>query len=389
MRGDKRASIQWTVGKLLTIILLVVLLVLVIWGFSWGGMKPLMNSIAAKTNEVLILLNIKQDVPTGEVKCVDAGTWTIPGTSIVGDLEECAHSCKFFLSGPLGGYITATDFYSDSRGNLKWSSSPSGMLNDAGTINDTMAPKKMERERAAFLALQESFGLIYSESSYSSRSIPELMAKRQLRVYFKSGDRYYMYTKGDWYSYMRSSQISSPWVKVNPNNVLPYVSFDGYDVKFYGEKGDFGVWTPGTFNSKEEKLDFVNSETTKFLKDRESQERGAGEFSDKIETLRSNSDAAVSGLAYLDFGGGRVEAKFDYLTGWPVFYFDVPGENVKYGLRYGVSDSVNQLCLAVSTDGGFDWPESTACKVLMLSDEKFADRVAANKIFKKLYECAN
>jgi len=56
---NKRGANDWTVGKLLSIILLIVFLVLVIWGFSSGGLSPLMEKLGGKFDEVLIMLHIK------------------------------------------------------------------------------------------------------------------------------------------------------------------------------------------------------------------------------------------------------------------------------------------------------------------------------------------
>jgi len=60
----KKAAVNWTIGKLLNIVLLVILLVLIIYGVSTKGLNPLIDQIGNKANEVLILLNIKDDVST-------------------------------------------------------------------------------------------------------------------------------------------------------------------------------------------------------------------------------------------------------------------------------------------------------------------------------------
>lgn len=62
MRIGKRAGVDWTVGKLLNIILLVLVLVLVIYGISTQSLNPLIENVGGKFNEVLILFNLKDDI---------------------------------------------------------------------------------------------------------------------------------------------------------------------------------------------------------------------------------------------------------------------------------------------------------------------------------------
>jgi hypothetical protein len=64
MRGKIGAS-QYTVTKLLTYILLIVILALVIYGYTHVGFGPLRDSMKSKINEVLVLLNIKDDPGSG------------------------------------------------------------------------------------------------------------------------------------------------------------------------------------------------------------------------------------------------------------------------------------------------------------------------------------
>jgi len=60
--SGKRGAVEWTIGKLLNIVLLVLVLVLVIYGVSTGGLVPLFEKVGGKFDEVLIMLNIKDDV---------------------------------------------------------------------------------------------------------------------------------------------------------------------------------------------------------------------------------------------------------------------------------------------------------------------------------------
>lgn len=57
MMFKKKASVDWTVGKLLTLVLAVVVVILVIWGTTTGGLNPLIERTGGQFNEILILLN--------------------------------------------------------------------------------------------------------------------------------------------------------------------------------------------------------------------------------------------------------------------------------------------------------------------------------------------
>jgi len=47
----KRGAVNWTVGKLINIVLLVMVLALVIYGISSGGLNPLMKNLEQKFEE--------------------------------------------------------------------------------------------------------------------------------------------------------------------------------------------------------------------------------------------------------------------------------------------------------------------------------------------------
>ncbi len=55
---NKRGQ-DWTIGKLMTLILVVVFLVLIVYGISTGGLKPLFAKIANSFDNILVMLGIK------------------------------------------------------------------------------------------------------------------------------------------------------------------------------------------------------------------------------------------------------------------------------------------------------------------------------------------
>jgi len=63
---DKRGAINWTIGKLINIVLLTVVMALIIYGLTTGGLNPLIKNVEGRFDEVLIMLNIKDDVSFDE-----------------------------------------------------------------------------------------------------------------------------------------------------------------------------------------------------------------------------------------------------------------------------------------------------------------------------------
>ncbi len=65
-RTGNRASVDWTVGKLLNIILAMVVLALVAYGISTQSLNPLWDNLSGKFNEVKILSPWNNDVASGD-----------------------------------------------------------------------------------------------------------------------------------------------------------------------------------------------------------------------------------------------------------------------------------------------------------------------------------
>jgi hypothetical protein len=100
----KKASTEWTMAKLITLVLAVVVLALVIYGVSSNGFGPLIDNMKGRFDSVLILFGIKE---SGKVSCGDAFDQTIEGVGS-GKFYPCTDSCKFVLGGGhnLLGYDT-------------------------------------------------------------------------------------------------------------------------------------------------------------------------------------------------------------------------------------------------------------------------------------------
>jgi len=86
----RRGSVDWTVGKLLAIVLAVVLLVIVLFGWS-SAVKPLVERAGGKIDEVLILLHMRND-GGGDVECIEKDV-TIEGVG-EGRATYCREYCE-------------------------------------------------------------------------------------------------------------------------------------------------------------------------------------------------------------------------------------------------------------------------------------------------------
>jgi len=106
-RGDsrKKGAADWTIGKLLAIVLLIVFLALVIYGVSVGGLNPLIDRAGGMVDSVLLLFSVGDD-DSGIVDddgCV--GPYSVEVTGVgKGMLTKCRGSCSIDMEDAVGGY---------------------------------------------------------------------------------------------------------------------------------------------------------------------------------------------------------------------------------------------------------------------------------------------
>ncbi len=75
---NDRGAVEWTIGRLLSIVLLMIFLVIVIWGFTTGGIDPLVDKIGGQFDSVLILLNLR-DGGAGDIECLNRSVGSVSG----------------------------------------------------------------------------------------------------------------------------------------------------------------------------------------------------------------------------------------------------------------------------------------------------------------------
>ncbi len=105
---QKEGSVDWTVGKLLSIVLLIIVIVLVVWGITTGGLNPLIEKTGGKFDEVLILLNKLRGIDEpSDVDCIYENV-DIDGVG-QGLATFCKTECNISLNKPLD-YFNSNKF---------------------------------------------------------------------------------------------------------------------------------------------------------------------------------------------------------------------------------------------------------------------------------------
>ncbi|MDP2946930.1 MAG: hypothetical protein Q8N88_02350 [Nanoarchaeota archaeon] len=156
---DKVGSSDWTIGKLLTFVLLIIFLVLVILGVTTNGLRPLIERIEGKFNEVLILFHVKDG--GGGDGCV----YDVVNLGEIGDgkLVLCKKNCSMeidndiFLGGGSSNFFRVnSDGFSRYLENLDF-------WERTYTVDDI---KKAETEREAYYSLLKIFNWVFGVEGY-------------------------------------------------------------------------------------------------------------------------------------------------------------------------------------------------------------------------------
>jgi hypothetical protein len=103
IRFNNKGVTEWTVGKLMSIVLLVVFLALVIYGISVGAMTPLIAKAGGLFDSAMISLGLKNPNVVSDSLSVD-----VPGVG-KGKMTVNEQECKIDLDGGLGSYRLNVD----------------------------------------------------------------------------------------------------------------------------------------------------------------------------------------------------------------------------------------------------------------------------------------
>jgi len=94
---DRRAATEWTIGKLMTIVLAIVLLALIIYGVSIGGISPLVERATGMFDNVLNLFHVGGDGDGGQVPEEYTMNVPVPGVG-TGTLTIGKDICEILIN---------------------------------------------------------------------------------------------------------------------------------------------------------------------------------------------------------------------------------------------------------------------------------------------------
>jgi hypothetical protein len=212
---NKKATAGWTMAKLISLILGVILLVLIVYGFSTKGFGPLKDRTVNAFNEVLILLNIKEAPPNAYDCKPRLLSQILNGKDVLGylgltieQMEKstftlCGGECKVDISG-MGSYRIGT--YSNKKATNfdKWKNiadTPAGLwVNYEGYI-------RTERDETAKNYKDIYFGFLNSLSDEEKNLLKDFYMKRRTKVIYLYADgagssddeKYVVWRDGIWY----------------------------------------------------------------------------------------------------------------------------------------------------------------------------------------------
>lgn len=163
---NKRGQ-EWSIGRLLTIILVVVFLVLIIYGISSGGLKPLFDKISNSFDNILVMLGIRSAKSSTTEIQTTATIYDLPGQKLrIGD-NWCV--VNFEGKGGIAAGAYQVQFRDGGWKFDKWMSSPGGTGKYDNIDFRTMSDWNI-KERNIYQAMVKKFGKPTDYKTTSSES---------------------------------------------------------------------------------------------------------------------------------------------------------------------------------------------------------------------------
>lgn len=344
MMKSKRGAVEWTVGKLMSIVLLVIFLALVVYGISVNGFNPLFERAGGMVDSVLLLFHIGGDGSESR-DCIEIDGKVIEGVG-VGKLIKCMDYCEIeFEEGvDLVGYNEKTkEIISDVSSNkfrLRYYNNDLEFFYDniyLSTKYNEVDAFKAELYKKFFGALKKKSDDIFLYSSYKEiypdfyddveddviyfqvYEYPEdilLRRKTFLKMEYSSDDSF------DYFKTYSFSEDAS-WSEVKESyfkNLILY-SRDEY------QKGTF--WSYGFDFNKDSLMVPEDVAFGSWFYHRQEEIKGRTELIDSVESfIRENVKVDLDEMYSLDIAEAHNRR---------VIYFINDGE--KYGLmNYGSND---------------------------------------------------
>jgi len=246
--GSKKGAIDWTVGKLMSLVLGVLLLVMIIYGVSSGGLNPLikrmgdsMDQVGALVNKVLISSGVKDKDPL-------AGCYTEPVESLSGGKN---YLDQMGLTGDERSLVTIK-ICSDNVCELQGGGiGPYGARNNGLIDLDTFEPvdfpilagdlQKLKFENELYNSAVDFLENVGARDYYEERNTREITFYGKPRGIFDDSEIYATWKNGVWKVSLGEEDI--PFGEVNSvvidNAVLEYFYLqvdDGFaDEVYYKE----------------------------------------------------------------------------------------------------------------------------------------------------------
>jgi hypothetical protein len=186
-RKMKKGSVDWTVGKLMAIVLAVVLLVIVVFGWS-SGVSSLVDRAGGMVDEVLILLRIKDR--GGEVDCFERDV-VIDGVG-EGRATYCKGYCEVEIEAEIEGLDFKSSFFrfDGSSGWMGYKIEKDGEWDWSPQAYYNLDVEKVDIARGLYGVYKEAHEE-YFNNHKKSRLDMGLDVRSEVRVYVRIGSKLY------------------------------------------------------------------------------------------------------------------------------------------------------------------------------------------------------
>jgi hypothetical protein len=350
----KIGSTEWTIGKLLTFVLLIVFLILVVYGISTGGFKPLIEKVSGQIDSVLILFHIKDDNGGSStcnsilIKNLDGGNELLNYLKLTDEsayLEVCkSGSCTMYNAGADNYFLKNNALYNLRKGEK------------LGDITTTFNSEDIEKYFQLFN------GLMNIKTS-DDKTVKDYFLGRFTEQFILKGERkdgsvvYAVWGNGQWIIERKFLKTFSGWrwgsVYVGQNNNDAINAFSkivesgiGYDyiIKYtYSSAKDPSSWKNNKWLSIDYIIDGDNSkidneaETSKlkeFFNKHKNQMVEATELSEeKVEELKQS----VNSQTIESDGKNHI---INTITSEVSPYFEISLDDEKYRVMFNGADII-------------------------------------------------
>lgn len=404
---NKIGATNWTMGKLLTIVLAIVFLVLVIYGVSSGGLNPLIERAGGMFDQVLLLFGMEdRDVDLGD-DCGAPYRVDIAGVGS-GLVTECLGECNINFDNAI------PDVGKDIL--LDISRTPFTLRSDMGNIleNKIVNLAEIGEKREVYFLLRDTFytairgvetsGVPLAEDN--SDEIKDLMGQWNDMLYLKvvrRGDlelKYQMRSSGggDWYKLEGGEWVKKSW---SDSEGLQEIYFESLDAMF--SKDNEVYWRVGEYDEyydAYQSLEGAELDSSTLGGNNDYQmipgmvgQIGAIDDDDdygaffswfvfKEFELEGNRDKRVEGSRELiekfrspsiNFGGENLPMLIGFESGRPIVYID---SFPQYGLLYG-----GGVLRLIETGGTGAWELSKDMVQIASGEERWQETIKINKIY--------